>query len=304
MVRRHARSPVWPSAYVFPGGTLRPDDSDFEGDAIDKQRLAGALSERSDVPVAADKATAYYVSALRELFEEAGVLLARDSGGQLLSVDAADSVLQERLASRRLALQARDLTLATVLAEWPCQPAFDLLVPFSHWVTPVLLAARFDTRFFVAAMPPGQAALHDTIELSDGIWVAPAEVLAADYHVVYATAQHLERLARFRTVHELLAFAATKRIQQVSPEVVEGGTGLNVYIRPDLRDTCPRSPIASPGRVHLERRTCTATEHSRVIHPRGSHSHASRACRLTTHRSDPLLLRGRPTAGRAPDREQ
>jgi hypothetical protein len=145
-------------------------------------------------------------------------------------------VLQERLASTRLALQARDLSLATVLTEWGCWPAFDLLVPFSHWVTPALLAARFDTRFFVAEMPPGQAALHDTIELSDGIWLPPEQVLAGDYHVVYATAQHLRRLAPFRTVQELLEFAGKKRIQKLSPEVVEGGSGLNVLIRPELVD--------------------------------------------------------------------
>jgi hypothetical protein len=111
-----------------------------------------------------------------------------------------------------------------------------LLVPFSHWVTPALLAARFDTRFFVAEMPPGQAALHDTIELSDGVWLAPSGFLDGDYHVVYATAQHLRRLAPFGTVAELLEFARHKRIQRLSPEVVEGAAGLNAFIRPELLD--------------------------------------------------------------------
>jgi 8-oxo-dGTP pyrophosphatase MutT (NUDIX family) len=236
MVRRHARSPVLPSAYVFPGGTVRPDDLDLQVDAEESQRLARALSERSDSPVQAEPAVAYYVSALRELFEEAGVLLGRAADGRLLTVDATDTLLQERLAATRLALQARDLSLATVLAEWRCQPAFDLLVPFSHWVTPALLVARFDTRFFVAEMPPGQAALHDTIELSDGIWLPPQRVLDDEYNVVYATAQHLRRLAPFHTVRELLEFAGNKRIQRLSPEVTEGGSGLKVFIRPELVD--------------------------------------------------------------------
>src|ERR1700680_14493 len=82
MVRRHARSPVLPSAYVFPGGTVRADDLDLELDDTASQRLATALSERSDSPVSAEQATAYYVSALRELFEEAGVLLVRDQEGR------------------------------------------------------------------------------------------------------------------------------------------------------------------------------------------------------------------------------
>jgi 8-oxo-dGTP pyrophosphatase MutT (NUDIX family) len=236
MVRRHSRSPVLPSAYVFPGGTLRSDDLDLQVDAGDAERLAAALSARSDSPVEPAQAVAYYVSALRELLEEAGVFLVRDGDARLLTVDATNSVLQERLAATRLALQARDLSLATVLADWRCQPAFDLLVPFSHWVTPALLVARFDTRFFIAEMPPGQAALHDTIELSDGIWLPPERLLEGDYTIVYATTQHLRRLAPFHTVQALLAFAREKRIRRLSPEVTEGGTGLKVFIRPELVD--------------------------------------------------------------------
>jgi 8-oxo-dGTP pyrophosphatase MutT (NUDIX family) len=234
MVRRHARSPVAPSAYVFPGGTVRTDDASVS--PPDRELLARDLSARSDTEVDADQATAFYVSAVRELFEEAGVLLVRDTARQLLRVDPADQVLQERLESTRLALQARDLSLADVLADWGWQPAFDLLVPFSHWVTPAVLAARFDTRFFVAEMPPGQAALHDTIETSEGIWLQPTQVLEGDYHTVFATAQHLRRLTPFRSVSALLAFAREKRIVRVQPEVIEGGDGLRVHIRPDVND--------------------------------------------------------------------
>src|SRR5260370_1822193 len=93
MVRRHARSPVAPSAYVFPGGTVRSDDLDAA--PADAQPLADVLSGRSDAPVAPRDAAAFYVCALRELFEEAGVLLVRDAGGQLLQVDAEDQALQE-----------------------------------------------------------------------------------------------------------------------------------------------------------------------------------------------------------------
>ena len=232
MVRRHARSPVAPSAYVFPGGTVRPDDVEFTV----VERLGNAFAERADTPVAAAAAGALLVAALRELFEEAGVLLVRDRDGRLLTVDPADVALQERLVATRLALQAHDLSLASVLAEWSWQPAFDLLVPFSHWVTPTVLAARFDTHFFVAAMPPGQAALHDTIETSEGVWRTPRAVLEGDYHTVYATAQHLRRLSPYQTVAELMRFASTKRIRRIQPEVIEAGSGLSVHINPELQD--------------------------------------------------------------------
>jgi 8-oxo-dGTP pyrophosphatase MutT (NUDIX family) len=237
MVRRHARSPVAPSAYVFPGGTVRPDDflaRDMPPREV--ERLGSTLVERADTPVEPEQAVALYACALRELFEEAGVLLVRDASGCLLTVDATDTAVQERTASTRLALQARELTLAGVLAAAGYQPAFDLLVPFSHWVTPEVLAARFDTWFFVAEMPPGQAALHDTIEISESVWLAPADVLDGDYHVVYATRQHLLRLAPFQSVQALLAFARIKPIRRVQPEVVEHATGLNVSLSPDLVD--------------------------------------------------------------------
>lgn len=234
MVRRHARSPVAPSAYVFPGGTVRDDD--LQPTPTDPVVLARALSERSDSPVDPAAAAALYLCAVRELFEEAGVLLVRSTSGELLGVGASDVSFQERLESMRLRLQAREVSVSHVLAEGGWQPAFDLLVPFSHWITPRPLAARFDTRFFIAQLPPRQSALHDTIETSEGVWLTPGRALDDDYHTVYATAQHLRRLAPFRTVSELLEFASSKTIRAVSPEMVEGPDGVRVVIPPDLID--------------------------------------------------------------------
>lgn len=230
MVRRHARSPVAPSAYVFPGGTLRDDDrAVVVSDATE-------LSARSDTPLDPGEAAALYICALRELFEEAGVLLVRDIGGSLVRVDPADTQLQERLESTRLALQAGELTIDGVLREHGWQPALDLLVPFSHWITPRRVAARFDARFFVAELPSGQTALHDTIETSEGVWLAPSRALESDYLTVYATTQHLKRLAAFRSVAELMRFARTKPIRMVSPELVESGEGMRAMIPRELED--------------------------------------------------------------------
>jgi 8-oxo-dGTP pyrophosphatase MutT (NUDIX family) len=232
MVRRHARSPVAPSAYVFPGGTVRADDIDF--DCADADRLARLLSDRSNTPVEAREASAFFVCAIRELFEEAGVLLATSSEGSLLQVARADVGLQEQLEATRLALQTNQLSLAEALQRFKCRSAFDALMPFSHWVTPDLMAARFDAWFFVAQMPGRQEALHGTIETSEGVWVRPSDVLDGDYHVVYATAQHLRRLAPFSRVTDLLEFARQKSIRKVHPTVVEGPTGLSVHLPPDL----------------------------------------------------------------------
>ena len=234
MVRRHARSPVAPSAYVFPGGTVRADDWQLVVD--DPAGLAKTLSARSDTPVAAVDAVAFYVCAIRELFEEAGVLLVRDVDGRLLGVGKNDTPLQERLEATRLALQAGQLQIAEVLEQNAWQPAFDLLVPFSHWITPRQLAARFDTRFFASELPAGQSALHDTIETSEGVWLAPARVLDGEYHTVYATTQHLMRLAPFRSVKQLMDYAESKPIRMISPEMIEAADGVRVSIRPELVD--------------------------------------------------------------------
>lgn len=232
MVRRHERSRVAPRAFVFPGGTVRSDDSAYASDS-----LAAALSNRSDTSLSEAEARAYVVAALRELFEEAGVLLACDSSGELLAVDESDTPLRERLAAARLAMQAHELSLSELLEQHGWQPAFDALVPFSHWVTPTMLAARFDTRFFVAEMPPRQNALHCTIETSEGVWLTPRDLLSGDYPVVYATAQHLKRLVPFDTVEALRQFALSKPIRRVQPEVRDSGSGLSVHLPPDIEDS-------------------------------------------------------------------
>jgi 8-oxo-dGTP pyrophosphatase MutT (NUDIX family) len=203
---------------------------------IASHELARGLFARADTPAEPADAGAYLVSAVRELFEEAGVLLARDHASAPIAVDEFNQSLQERLAAARLALQAGQLTLGQVLAEHGWQPAFDLLVPFSHWVTPSVLAARFDTRFFVAEMPPRQEALHCTIETTEGVWLRPAELLDGDYNVVYATAQHLRRIRGFSTVADLLTFARAKPIHRVQPEVIERGSGLSVQLPPEIAD--------------------------------------------------------------------
>src|SRR5215831_536482 len=85
--------------------------------------------------------------------------------------------------------------------------------------------SRFDTRFFIAHMPPRQSALHCTIETSEGIWLRPTDLLDGTYPVVYATAQHLRRLLPYASIAELLEFAQHKLIRRVQPEVRDTSGG-------------------------------------------------------------------------------
>jgi 8-oxo-dGTP pyrophosphatase MutT (NUDIX family) len=235
MVRRHAQSRVAPSAYVFPGGTVRGDDIPNSDAAL--EAVARLLGERSNSPIATAEAAAVYAAGIRELFEEAGVLLARAADRRLLEIDAQDTSRQERLASARLMVQSAQLSMADLLAEIGARPAYECLVPFSHWVTPLAAPARFDTRFFMAEMPRGQEALHCTIETTEGVWVTPREVLQDGLPVVYATEQHLRRLAPLASVAEALDFARNKPIRRVQPELSRADGQLRVWLAPGLIDS-------------------------------------------------------------------
>jgi 8-oxo-dGTP pyrophosphatase MutT (NUDIX family) len=216
--------------YVFPGGTVHADDTAAEWPA------APNLSERSDEAVDPNRARALYICALRELFEEAGVLLVRDAPDHVLLVD---DPLADQLATARAEVQAGTRSFLDLLGGW--QPAFDLLVPFSHWVTPVAVPARFDTWFFVARLPERQIALHLEVETSDSAWLSPKRLLdpagRGPYTLVYATEQHLRRIAPYADVAGLLEFAGSKPIRRVQPDLLQDVTGQRVpRLGPGLAD--------------------------------------------------------------------
>jgi 8-oxo-dGTP pyrophosphatase MutT (NUDIX family) len=234
MVRRHARAEVSPNVYVFPGGTVRDDDLSV---AHDGSTLAAALSARADAAVSADEALGLYACAVRELFEEAGVLLAVGADGGLVRVDDAHESVREALANLRIASQRRGATLAGVLEQFGWRPAFDRLVPFAHWVTPFGLPARFDTHFFVAEMPAAQEALHCEIETSDGAWLTPRELMEQSYAMVFATQQHVRRLLPFTSAADLLAFARAKPIRRTQPTLLWDGPNWSVSMDPSLEQS-------------------------------------------------------------------
>lgn len=229
MVRRHERSHNLPNAYVFPGGTVRGDDQQpVPAASADADRLWRALAQRADAP-SAGETLALYVCALRELFEEAGVLLAQAAGADAADGASLASVSPGELAAARDELQRGDASLAALLGRWRLGPAVDMLAPFSHWVTPEGVPIRYDTWFFVAAMPEAQQALHCRVETSDGIWARPADVLdgaaSGAYSIVFPTESHLRRLAPFASVDALLAFARAKRIERAQPTLAREQDG-------------------------------------------------------------------------------
>lgn len=231
MLRRPAQSRFAPGAYIFPGGLLEQQDRLLARDLLptsDRATVA-ALHARLAVPgpfASPDLETtvALHVCALRELFEETGVLVARRAGGALVAHDQPD-----RWSRWREELLAGTRDFAAVLAEAACRLSLADLVYFSHWITPATMPRRFDTRFFLATLPPGQAASFYAGETAGEAWITPREALARHaagrFPLLPVQVAHLERLAGFASVAAVLAFGRAKPVPAVLPVVqVDGRT--------------------------------------------------------------------------------
>lgn len=193
MVRRHERS-SFGSAHAFPGGVVDPEDAQVH--EFCEGLSSAEANSRLGVP---DGGLDYYSSAVRELFEESGVLLADISS------------LDENLADVRDALNDGSLNWAEFVSRNDLPLYCGELNYISHWVTPALEPKRYSTRFFVAKSPQGQDAEHCGGELTGSCWATASEVLAAerrgDITLIFPTLKTLESLARHRSLDSLLEWA-------------------------------------------------------------------------------------------------
>ncbi|HEV7577473.1 MAG TPA: MBL fold metallo-hydrolase [Caldimonas sp.] len=214
-------------AWVFPGGIVEP------GDALAHDACVGLDDAEASRRLGLESGGLdYYVAAIRECFEEAGLLFARAQGDALVDLDGSDAA---RLAPWRRALHRGERDVAALCAAEGLRLAVDRLVYLSHWLTPLGRAKRFDTRFFVAAVPAAQTAAHDGAELVEQLWIAPEEALArsASLKLLTPTQKTLATMARFATVAEAMAWAAAPRtVALVMPRVASGRDGF----RPVLPD--------------------------------------------------------------------
>ena len=206
MLRRHPDSVFAADAWVFPGG--RVDAADGSGAPLGAGPSDEEASEALGLPTGG---LAYWVAAARECFEEAGVLLARhaDTGAWL---DTSNEWSAARLARYRRDVHAGAATLGDVLEAEGLVLDLSGVHYVSHWVTPPgRTSRRFDTRFFVADVPPGQVASHDAAETVESVWTTPADALArgdaGEIVLVIPTIANLTALARFSSTEELVRAA-------------------------------------------------------------------------------------------------
>jgi 8-oxo-dGTP pyrophosphatase MutT (NUDIX family) len=236
MLRRNVRSEFMGGVFVFPGGAVDSEDASAPvyglTDDVASQRLG---LERGGL--------AFYVACLRELFEEAGLLIVCDDEGQELRFTTPEELA--RLASYRRALNAGETTLSEVMRkEGVC---LDLrgVAYLAHWITPVGPPRRYDTRFFVALAPEGQPATHDANETVAERWMRPADALAAhgrgEFDMVVPTIRNLEAISHFSTSHEVLGFArALGPVTTIEPRLLERDGAMVIVIPGDEGfDTAP-----------------------------------------------------------------
>ncbi len=204
MLRRHPRT-AFGSVHVFPGGVVDPADHDPALDARCPGLTDAEASARLGV---SGGGRAYWVAAIRESFEEAGVLLARGSDGEPVRFDGHADV-QARFDEHRRAVHAGASSLVDVVAAEDLVLSVDQVRYFAHWITPQGEPKRFDTRFFLARAPAGQAYAHDDTELIGSEWVRPGDALtrhrAGEFPMIGPTTVCLQDIGRYATCDELLA---------------------------------------------------------------------------------------------------
>jgi 8-oxo-dGTP pyrophosphatase MutT (NUDIX family) len=240
LVRRHRNQAFMGGAYVFPGGRLDAADTDPGLAAcIGGFRAADAkcLLQETDLPEAT--ALGLFVAAIRETFEEAGVLLARDARGKVVDLSVPETA--SRFSCYRLELHEERLTLTELVRREGLIFAPDLLIPYAHWITPEIESRRFDTRFFLARLPEGQVPVHDRMELTESSWMTPAFALAEHEAgriiLMPPTLKTIEELLSFSNMAQLFAAARSQRIGTILPEVFRTADGFGLRLPHDSEYT-------------------------------------------------------------------
>ncbi|HET7887654.1 MAG TPA: NUDIX hydrolase [Bradyrhizobium sp.] len=221
MMVRHHEIEFSSGALVFPGGSVDAADRDI---IARRELYAGGEGGDAD-------ALSFKIAAIRETFEESGILLARPRGSREL-IDAEQAARIE--ASHRAALTERKTTFLDVLTESGMVLALDQLVPYARWITPEAMPKRYDTWFFLAAAPLGQLGAHDGRESTDSLWLSPREAVAGGqsgrFKLPFPTTRNLIKLGKQPDVRAAIEHAKRSTVVTVMPELtrINGGRQLRI----------------------------------------------------------------------------
>jgi 8-oxo-dGTP pyrophosphatase MutT (NUDIX family) len=221
LLQRAERGDHNSGAWVFPGGLLDP------ADRAGNIATAGLSDAQASARLDLDRGgLAFFIAAIRECFEESGILFAQDVHGALASLEGHAGA---GLAALRHELKDGACDLTDICRSFSLRLAPEQLHYIGHWLTPAGRAKRFDTRFFLAIAPPRQTAMHDASETLDHVWIAPREALSPvnARRLMTPTCAMLELLLPFASADSLAAWAGARRqVDRVLPLLAMGPAGL------------------------------------------------------------------------------
>ena len=231
MMERHIRSDFVGGAHVFPGGKVDAADDSLED-------LCAGLDDRqaSSRLHLTEGGLAYFVAAIRECYEEAGVLLAYGDDGQLLALS--DPKFHAHIDEQRSRLNARDVDFVSLVREEGWRLATDHMHYWAHWITPEGQPRRFDTRFFLATAPANQVAVHDDHELTASDWITPQGALekaeTGEWTIIFPTLRNLMALTDFSCTDDAERAARRRgEVETVQPRILKSAGGIQVVLPGD-----------------------------------------------------------------------
>ena len=233
MLRRNLNSDFVGGAYVFPGGGVDLEDAGPPAQAL----AIGVTEAQASAQLNLERGgLAYYVACLRELFEEAGLLLACDQDGESVRLGEPDVIA--RMAEHRRRINSREMGFVEMMQLEGLYLDLRALAYVAHWVTPVGPPRRYDTRFFVALAPTGQVAAHDAGETVADTWVRPVDALdqhrRGELDMIFPTIRNLQSIADFRTTGDVFSWArALTSIPRTEPRIVTTNGEVTILIQGD-----------------------------------------------------------------------
>ena len=207
LVRRHTKARFMGGAFVFPGGIVEAGDRSL---AMLERCRGRTPQEAADALHEADahQSAGLFVAAIRETFEEAGVLLAT-SNHDVKALEAARTRLQDGEA------------FETVAADYTIEPSLGALTPQARWITPEIEPRRYDARFFLASVSDTTTATHDNRETTDGRWLSPGEAIdlahRSEIRLPPPTMYTLQRMANYSSIESAVQDAAARKPPTVMP---------------------------------------------------------------------------------------
>ncbi len=242
-MKRHGLSDVLGGAYVFPGGKVDAADAELDMAAHLDQPLPLLHAGLNEIDIDERTAAGLYVAALREVFEESGVLFAHGS-------------TEPEPATRAADLLREGQGFNAVITQLGLQLQTRCLVPWSRWITPTapsVMNKRFDTRFFVAALPDGQVARHDDHETTESIWLSPRAALqqywADNIELAPPQIMSLAHLARHACVASVLAAARGRLPPVIQPEPFDDDGSRVICYPGDARHSVREQALPGPTRL-------------------------------------------------------